>query len=65
VPDTQANFVFVVSPQASDLAATLDGHGLTVRPFPGDGVRISVGPQEANERVVEVMAGLRSDCERM
>ncbi|MEI2784338.1 MAG: histidinol-phosphate transaminase [Candidatus Nanopelagicales bacterium] len=54
VPDSQANFVWVTS--ADDLAGYLDGHGLTVRPFPGEGVRISVGPRAANERVLEVLS---------
>lgn len=57
VPDTQANFVWIVTADALDLTARLDRHGLTVRPFPGEGVRISVGPQEANDRVLEVLAG--------
>lgn len=54
VPDSQANFVWITS--GDDLAGYLDHHGLTVRPFPGEGVRISVGPREANDRVLEVLA---------
>lgn len=54
VPDSQANFVWITSD--ADLAGHLDLHGLTVRPFPGEGVRISVGPKEANDRVLEVLA---------
>ena len=40
VPDTQANFVWIVTADALDLTARLDRHGLTVRPFPGEGVRM-------------------------
>lgn len=54
VPDSQANFVWITT--GDDLAGYLDSHGLTVRPFPGEGVRISVGPAEANDRVLEVLA---------
>lgn len=53
VPDSQANFVWITT--ADDLAGYLDSHGLTVRPFPGEGVRISVGPAAANDRVLEVL----------
>jgi histidinol-phosphate aminotransferase len=53
VPDSQANFVWITT--VDDLAGYLDGHGLTVRPFPGEGVRISVGPTDANDRVLEVL----------
>jgi histidinol-phosphate aminotransferase len=54
VADSQANFVWISSTQ--DLAGYLDSHGVTVRPFPGEGVRVSVGPVEANDRVLEVLA---------
>lgn len=54
VPDTQANFVWVGG-DGPALAARLDAAGLTVRPF-AEGVRISVGPRAANDRVLEVLA---------
>jgi histidinol-phosphate aminotransferase len=57
VPDSQANFVWISTPEAAEVHAGLDRHGLTVRPFPGEGVRISVGPPAANDRVLEVLAG--------
>lgn len=56
VPDTQTNFVWVPTLDAAGLAADLDRAGLTVRPFPGEGVRISIGPPEANDRVLVEMA---------
>ena len=54
VPDTQANFVWLptegrTTAVAADAAAT----GLLVRPFAGEGVRISVGEPAANDRVLE------------
>jgi len=53
VPDSQANFVWVAG-DGPALAAQLEAQGLTVRPF-GEGVRISVGPVPANDRVLEVL----------
>lgn len=55
VADSQANFVWISSARAADLAGHLDRHGVTVRPFP-EGIRVSVGPREANDRVLEVLA---------
>ncbi len=55
VPDSQANFVWVATPGAAALTEHLDRHGLTVRPFPGEGIRVSVGPPEANDRVLDVL----------
>jgi len=54
VPDSQANFVWITTERAPDVAAALDAAGLTVRPFP-EGVRISVGPVAANDRVLSVL----------
>lgn len=54
VADSQANFVWIST--VNDLAGYLETHGLTVRPFPGEGVRISVGPADANDRVLDVLA---------
>jgi histidinol-phosphate aminotransferase len=58
VADSQANFVWIASPEAIDLAVFLDTQGITVRPFP-EGIRVSVGPAVANDRVLEVLAGWR------
>lgn len=55
VPDSQANFVWIPTPDAIAVAARLDRQGLTVRPFTGEGLRISVGPVPANDRVLEVL----------
>ncbi len=56
VPDSQANFVWISSPAAAEVSARLEAAGLTVRPF-AEGLRISVGPVAANDRVLEVLAG--------
>jgi histidinol-phosphate aminotransferase len=56
VPDTQANFVWIATASAGDLAARLDRQGLTVRSFPGEGIRVSTGPREANDRVLDVLS---------
>ena len=66
VPDSEANFVWLpVGLQTLDVAAAFEAGGVIVRPFAGDGLRISVGEAESIERVIaiatEVFAGLPED----
>ncbi|MFT4280092.1 histidinol-phosphate transaminase [Microbacterium sp.] len=57
VPQAQGNFVWLpAGDRAMDVAAAFDEAGLIVRPFAGDGVRISVGEEESLDRVIEVAA---------
>jgi histidinol-phosphate aminotransferase len=60
VPDTQANFVWMpLGEDAVAFAAACQERGLTVRPFPGDGVRCTIGETEANDRLIEVARAFR------
>lgn len=53
LPDAQGNFVwFPVGEHALDFAASAEEYGVVVRPFAGDGVRVSIGEPEANDRVL-------------
>jgi histidinol-phosphate aminotransferase len=55
VPTTQGNFVwFAVGGRSEELAAAADELGIVVRPFSGDGVRVTIGEAEANDRVIEL-----------
>jgi histidinol-phosphate aminotransferase len=57
LPDAQGNFVwFPLGERALDFAAACGEVGVSVRPFAGDGVRVSIGEAEAFDRVVEVAA---------
>jgi histidinol-phosphate aminotransferase len=57
LPDAQGNFVwFALGDRALDFAAAAEAAGVMVRPFAGDGVRVSIGEAEANDRLVEVAA---------
>jgi histidinol-phosphate aminotransferase len=58
LPETQANFVWLpLGDTALDFVAACDAAGLSVRGFPGDGVRCTIGESEANDRLIEVAAG--------
>jgi len=55
VPEPQGNFVwFGLGDRTADFAATADELGIVVRPFAGEGARVSLGEPEANDRVVEL-----------
>lgn len=60
VPESQANFVWLaVGERTIDLASDSRSHGLLVRPFAGEGIRITIGEPAANDRVLEVAATWR------
>lgn len=53
VPDAQGNFVWLpAGEQTMTVAEAFDAAGLIVRPFAGDGIRISVGEHESVEKVL-------------
>ena len=60
VPDAQGNFVWLpAEARTAEVAAAFEEAGLVVRPFAGDGVRVSVGEEESLARIVEVAAAQR------
>jgi histidinol-phosphate aminotransferase len=57
---TEANFVWLrLGDDSGAFAAACEEAGITVRPFAGEGVRITVAEREANDRVIEVGRLLR------
>lgn len=62
VPEAQGNFVWLAAGAATAAAAeAFDAAGLIVRAFPGDGVRISIGEEEAVETVLRIAASIVDD----
>jgi histidinol-phosphate aminotransferase len=62
VPPTQANFVWLrLGERTADFAAACERAGATVRPFPGEGVRITVGEREANDLVLRTAEEFRKE----
>ncbi len=65
VPDTQANFVWLpTGPQTEAVAAEFAAADLVVRPFPGDGIRISVGEHESVDKVLQVSESIVRSLQR-
>jgi histidinol-phosphate aminotransferase len=55
VPPTEANFVWLATcSDTADFTAACERAGIAVRPNGGDGIRVSVGDQEANDAFLEV-----------
>ena len=53
--DSQANFVwFPLGERTGDFVAACTEAGLSVRPYGTEGVRVSIGETEANDRLIEV-----------
>ena len=49
-PEPQGNFVWLpVGERTPDLVALAEEAGITVRPFAGEGVRVSIGEPDAND----------------
>ena len=61
IPDAQGNFVWLaLGDRALEFATAAEEAGLMVRPFAGDGVRVSIGEADANDRLIEVSGMFRS-----
>ncbi len=55
LPDAQGNFVwFALGERTGEFAAAAEEIGITVRPFAGEGARVTIGEPESVERVIEL-----------
>jgi histidinol-phosphate aminotransferase len=55
IPDAQGNFVwFALGERTVEFAAAADELGIVVRPFAGEGARVSIGETEANDRLISL-----------
>ncbi|MGQ0629850.1 MAG: pyridoxal phosphate-dependent aminotransferase [Sporichthyaceae bacterium] len=61
VPESEANFLWLpVGDRALEVAARCEAAGVMVRPFDGDGVRISVATPELGDLVLTALGSARS-----
>jgi histidinol-phosphate aminotransferase len=59
VPDAQGNFVWLpLGERTAELAAAAEEAGVMVRPFAGEGVRVSIGEPAGNDVLLKVTAAL-------
>ena len=60
VPEAQGNFVWLpLGDRTAEADEVFHEHGVVVRAFAGDGLRISIGEQESVDRVIAAAAALR------
>jgi len=60
VPESQANFIWLrLGERTMEFAAKAEVSGIVVRPFPGEGARVTIGEVEANDILLRVAAGFR------
>jgi histidinol-phosphate aminotransferase len=63
VPRTEANFVWLaLGAQAAGFAAASEQAGVLVRPYPPDGVRVSVGDPAANDAFLRMARSWPARC---
>ncbi|MGW2842048.1 histidinol-phosphate transaminase [Streptomyces sp. NPDC001493] len=61
VPDSQANFVWLrLGADTQGFAAACLAAGVMVRPFGDEGVRITIGTPEQNDRLLKIVGDLRT-----
>lgn len=57
LPDAQANFVFLsLGARTADVYLALERKGVVTRPFAGEGLRVTVGSPEENDRFLATLA---------
>ncbi|MFI1969893.1 histidinol-phosphate transaminase [Streptomyces cinnamoneus] len=62
VPESQANFVWLrLGERTLDFAAACERAGVVVRPFAGEGVRVTIGEVEANDLFLRVAEEFRKE----
>ena len=58
---TEANFIWLrLGDDTVDFTHACEAAGITVRPFAGEGVRITIAEKEANDRVIAVASDFRA-----
>ncbi|MFR9790289.1 histidinol-phosphate transaminase [Streptomyces sp. MB22_4] len=61
VPETQANFVWMrLGERTAAFAQACEEHGVVVRPFAGEGARVTIGEAEANDIFLKVAEAFRN-----
>lgn len=57
LPDHQANFVWLALGERTDqIGVELERRGVVVRPFSGEGIRVTIGSPEENDRFLATLA---------
>ncbi len=59
LPPAEANFVYVPTGERTDeISLELERRGVVIRPFSGEGIRVTIGTVEENDRFLETFAAV-------
>lgn len=59
IPDAQANFVYLpLGASTDDVYLALERRGVVTRPFSGEGIRVTIGSHEENDRFLATLHGV-------
>ena len=59
MPEHRANFVYLsTGPRTEELTALLERRGVVVRPFAGEGIRVTIGSPAENDRFLAALDGV-------
>lgn len=62
MPESHANFVWLrLGERTLDFAAACERAGVVVRPFAGEGVRVSIGEDEGNDLFLKAAEAFRAE----
>jgi histidinol-phosphate aminotransferase len=62
IPEPQGNFIWLpTAEETTDVADVLTAVGLIVRPFPPEGIRISIGEEESVDKLLGICADIVED----
>ena len=57
LPNLQTNFVYLATgDRTDDIALALERRGVVIRPFSGEGVRVTIGTPDENDRFLATLA---------
>ena len=57
LPDTQANFVYIpLGERTEEIYLAIEKQGVVTRPFAGEGIRVTIGTAEENDRFLATLA---------
>lgn len=61
LPDAQANFVYLpLGDRTQDMYVEIEKRGVVTRPFAGEGIRVTIGTPEENDRFLATLAEVSS-----
>ncbi len=62
LPDAQANFVYLpIGERTDDIYLGLEQRGVVTRPFPNEGIRVTISTPEENDRFLDTLAEVMAE----